>query len=860
MKRLITFLIGILITGVSFCQQSNTFKYVIKANGGIEVPVSGIKIGTVTVTRTGTQLNFVDATSSIQTQLNSAKTLVFNVKDYGAKGDSITDDRTAIQAAITEAKLTVHGGTAGVNAYSVGGATVFFPRGKYRISDSIVVTKNYISIRGVGPESVIYNSNTSGHAALRFRDCIYFSCKDIKIQGNGGAFGVGGTGGNGIELFNANYGDFEGVYSWFNGGHGIYSLNLSVGHTFNHVSLICNKSDGINFVSRTTDKHTGANGNGISITNSTFASNGDAGIEWVGSGLNVNGNLIETNKGPGVQLGSLAPGSDYSVQSANITGNYFESNDSSQIKIICADSPYRFARGVVIEGNLIVSNSTVGETSLIWQDVVGAYSESFRNSKIGKNLYSKTGIVTTDILLESPAIDVTVEYPSMYFSDAVVTIPNATASIIFRGHTNTPFWGFAPDVAGITSDKLTPYLYVTPSGDVDITANPQIANGLFDGMELTIINNSSTGTLKFDNGNGLSLTGGNSFTMEYCDIIVFKWNASLGLWIEMSKEIKGGTSNSFITTWQTENGGSATKTIVIPTTGAGYDCWIDWGDGSAEEHATGTPGNITHVYPSTGVKTVKVRGTFPRIYFNNGGDKLKLLTIENWGNTVWSSMNSAFYGCTNLTGNYTDIPNTTSIYDMNNMFNGCAAFNSPVGFSTANVMDMNGMFSGCTAFNQSVSSFNTANVTDMAGMFNACTAFNQSVAGFNTANVTVMHYMFYGCAAFNQSVANFNTAKVTRTDAMFQSCSVFNQSVAGFDVHLNTNMATMFFAANALSTANYDALLIAWGAQAVQNTVTFNAGDAQYTTGGAAAAARAHLVLAVGSGGHGWTIADGGGL
>jgi len=54
------------------------------------------------------------------------------------------------------------------------------------------------------------------------------------------------------------------------------------------------------------------------------------------------------------------------------------------------------------------------------------------------------------------------------------------------------------------------------------------------------------------------------------------------------------------------------------------------------------------------------------------------------------------------------------------------------------------------------------------------------------------------------------------------------------------------------------AMLISWANQDVKNSVIFNAGDAKYTGGGAAAAARAALVLAVGSGGHGWTITDGG--
>lgn len=359
----------------------------------------------------------------------------------------------------------------------------------------------------------------------------------------------------------------------------------------------------------------------------------------------------------------------------------------------------------------------------------------------------------------------------------------------------------------------------------------------------------------------------------------------LKAWTNLGAPITAIVPNSvsFITTWNTENAGSATKVIVIPTTGAGYDFYADWGDGSAEAHITGTAPSTTHTYATTGVKTISIRGAFPRIYFNNGGDKLKLLSVAHWGTGVWSSMQNAFYGCANLTGTYTDYPNTASATSMAQMFRGCTAFNSAVNFNTENVTDMslmftactvfnqsvatfntvkvvntNSMFNGCAAFNQSVASFNTASIEDLSSMFNGCTVFNQSVANFNTANATTIASMFVNCAAFNQSVAGFNTTKVTSMSSMFNGCTHFNQSVAGFDVTSVTTMTNMFNSCTAFSTANYDALLISFGAQAVQNTVTLNVPVTKYTGGGGAATARAHLVLATGSGGHGWTITDAG--
>lgn len=103
----------------------------------------------------------------------------------------------------------------------------------------------------------------------------------------------------------------------------------------------------------------------------------------------------------------------------------------------------------------------------------------------------------------------------------------------------------------------------------------------------------------------------------------------------------------FMITVDTTKAGSASNTFVLPTTGAGYDCSIDWGDSTTTSHS-GTPGNITHVYPVSGIYQIKISGTFPRIYFNNAGDKLKLLTVH-FGLNVFTSMQNAFYGCTNLT-------------------------------------------------------------------------------------------------------------------------------------------------------------------------------------------------------------------
>ncbi|HIP49136.1 MAG TPA: hypothetical protein EYG92_09260, partial [Lutibacter sp.] len=108
-------------------------------------------------------------------------------------------------------------------------------------------------------------------------------------------------------------------------------------------------------------------------------------------------------------------------------------------------------------------------------------------------------------------------------------------------------------------------------------------------------------------------------------------------------------SNDFITTWKTDNIGTSNNTsITIPTySGETYSYDVDWeNDGAYDDF--GITGDITHNYGTTGEYIIKIKGQFPRMYFNNNGDKEKIITINHWGDQTWSSMENAFFGCSNL--------------------------------------------------------------------------------------------------------------------------------------------------------------------------------------------------------------------
>ena len=77
----------------------------------------------------------------INSSLENIKSFTINVKDYGAKGDGITDDTIAIKKAIEEAELLI-------NDRLTDGAIVFFPQGVYVVSDTLHIMKSGINLKG----------------------------------------------------------------------------------------------------------------------------------------------------------------------------------------------------------------------------------------------------------------------------------------------------------------------------------------------------------------------------------------------------------------------------------------------------------------------------------------------------------------------------------------------------------------------------------------------------------------------------------------------------------------------------------------------------------------------------------------
>ncbi|WP_161436375.1 BspA family leucine-rich repeat surface protein [Poritiphilus flavus] len=303
--------------------------------------------------------------------------------------------------------------------------------------------------------------------------------------------------------------------------------------------------------------------------------------------------------------------------------------------------------------------------------------------------------------------------------------------------------------------------------------------------------------------------------------------------------------NAFVTTWNTTNTGTSNgNSIRIPATGT-YD--VDLGnDGTYElldQSGTTTIDVTTYSY-TAGEIQVAIRnatsgvGTLEKIYFNNTGDKNKILSIDQWGSGIsWSTMDSAFRGCSNLDVKATDAPNLGNLTSLRLMFAGATSFNADIGsWNTSKVTNMAGIFYGASAFNQDIGSWNTANVSSMEGVFLGATAFDQDISSWNTAKVSTMLTMFKNATSFNQDIGAWNTGSVLIMGDMFFNATAFDQDLGDWDLGKLLSGGGMLNGSG-LSTDNWDATLVGWYDQGFTHTATIGASGLVYCKAGTERAA-----------------------
>ena len=258
----------------------------------------------------------------------------------------------------------------------------------------------------------------------------------------------------------------------------------------------------------------------------------------------------------------------------------------------------------------------------------------------------------------------------------------------------------------------------------------------------------------------------------------------------------------------------------------------------------------------------------------------RIANIKNWNVQPIKRFDQFFGNCSALKSGATiggdadistwDVSDATS-FDY--MFDQCTNWNGhmfKVNTSGKSNVDMTAMFQNCDNFNNSgftdMNAWDTSGVNDMAFMFSAAEAFNSPIGSWDVSGVVDMRSMFTGNnglpMAFNQPIGSWDVSNVTQMQGILTFCNSFDQDLSGWkltgiNTFSNVNaILTQAIGSFGLSTANYDALLIAWDAYSYPSMPagsTFNFGSSQYSAS-PSAAATAHASLITKWGG----IIDGG--
>jgi len=278
---------------------------------------------------------------------------------------------------------------------------------------------------------------------------------------------------------------------------------------------------------------------------------------------------------------------------------------------------------------------------------------------------------------------------------------------------------------------------------------------------------------------------------------------------------------SFITTWQVLS--SNFDIIIGLDPSKTYNFTVDWGDGNEETITSNN--DLTHTYSDPGEYTVKIDGTFPRIMMNRPlATHNNLISINNWGNIKWKSMQDAFSNCINLYRcPIKDSPDVSLAANMVGMFEkagsnapsllignienwvvptiermGSMFKNSPLpqynlsSWDVRNVKNFSSMFSDARQFNGPLTEWETTSAAFMGSMFSGAESFNQPVNHFDVSGVLNLNFMFRNANNFNQPLNDWDVSNVENMAGMFNNCFEFNQPLNNWNVSNVKNMSTMF--------------------------------------------------------------------
>jgi len=300
------------------------------------------------------------------------------------------------------------------------------------------------------------------------------------------------------------------------------------------------------------------------------------------------------------------------------------------------------------------------------------------------------------------------------------------------------------------------------------------------------------------------------------NLILYVISIVIAVCVPLWSQISPGNPGNFITTWQTNaSGDSETTQIRIGASdqNQSFDLYLENMDNASDNDTLLNIEGATDFlidFPSQGRYRVEIHGEFYGINFDNGGDKQKLLSVEQWGDIQIESLFKAFKGCKNLEIHAVDTPDLSLVTSMFEAFEGAAALKNGLShWDVGNVEIMSQCFKNTVLYNEDLNEWNVSQVNNMDEMFHSAVAFNGQIGDWDVSNVTSMESMFYETTSFNQPIETWDVSSVENMTRMFRKAGSFDQSLGLWNLTAEPRLVH-FLTDSKLSCESYYLTLKGW--------------------------------------------------
>lgn len=403
-------------------------------------------------------------------------------QDYGAVGNNVTDDTTALQSALTAAA----------------GKSLYIPAATYKISAALTIPNgSHVTILGDGPSNSMINQTSTTANGLTITDAIGITIQGIGFTGPSSGSGIGlsfvlgsnantfqcdirdlsvsSFGSHGISIATPTLCNLVRVVSQNNGGSGFNTTSSAASTTFQDCAANSNTSNGFTINNLSYGNFTGCasvsdGGIGFALTNCNSVALVASGAQnCTGNGFDISGgNTVSllscytlTNNAVGVHFGS-------SHLYGFIQGYYDNSPGGGATNSIKVDSGCR----VTVGANNVTTSQSLdpnGSTRLDGGTIVAAGNGSNSNMVVNRAATTNSAtyqLATNGVEQWVPGGLLNNSTNDMYFQDAV----NNVTATIYEQHPvasnvqmgSAKSFGGGIGVIGITNASTNPT--TNPSG------------------------------------------------------------------------------------------------------------------------------------------------------------------------------------------------------------------------------------------------------------------------------------------------------------------------------------------------------------------------------------------------------------